>query len=53
MFKGADYKTFEMIISILVYILELPQLMVWSHFKHYRQQIHVEDEKNMLCSHFD
>ena len=53
MFKGADYKTFEMIIPILVYILELRQLMAWSHFNYYRQQIHVEDEKSMFCSHFD
>ena len=46
-------RIFEIIILILVYILELQQLMVWSHFNHYCHQIYVENEKSILFFHFD
>ena len=53
MLKNVHYKIFEIIILILVYILELQQLMAWSHFNHYCHQIYVENEKSILFFHFD
>ena len=54
MFKSSNQnKTFEVIILILGYILELQQLKVWSHCNHYRHQIYGGNEKSILFFHFD